>query len=150
MSFVYKSLIGVVSLCIIISIITFLWLPFYSFKGFEKALDGVLLLSSIGLGFYGACLSVLASIFNTKAVKEIMNDNEYRKEFIVLSLSTLIISFFTVLTTIVYQVLLENEGFSNFGMGLINAFWVGATSGFIMLNILFILVSFMIFFANES
>lgn len=150
MTHVYKYLLTVSLLFIIISAVTFIFIPLYSFKGFDKALEGVLLLSSIGLGFYGACLSVLASVFNTKAVKEVMDDKEYRKEFIILSLLTLSVSFITVLITIIYQVLLENDGFSNLVLDTINAFWLGFTCVFLMLNVFFVLVSFMIFFANDS
>lgn len=150
MTLVYKYF-TLVGFCFLIIVgVTFAFFPLYSFKGFEKALEGVLLLSSIGLGFYGACLSVLASVFNTRAVKEIMADKDYRDEFIVLSLSTLSISFITVLTTIVYQVLLENESFSDTTLNIVNAFWLGITIVFLMLNVLFVLVSFMIFLSNKD
>lgn len=150
MTLVYKSIIGIGALCTSIGILTFIYFPLYSFKGFEKALEGVLLLSSIGLGFYGACLSVLAAVFNTKAVKEIMKDEEYKKEFIFLSLTTLLISFITIFITIIYQVFLENGKFSDLTLDIVNALWIGLTSGFMMMNILFILISFMIFFVNDA
>ncbi len=79
-----------------------------------------------------------------------MSDKEYRREFVILSLSTLTVSFITVFITIVYQVFMANESFGDISLGIINALWVGATSGFILLNILFILVSFMIFFTNDG
>ncbi len=150
MTFAYKYLIGSTVISLGIGVLTYFYLPLYSYSGFDKALEGMLLLSSIGLGFYGACLSVLASVFNTKAVKEIMKDDEYRKEFIVLSLSTLLISFITVFTTIFYQVFLENKKINDIVLNVTNSIWVSSIFGFLLLNLLFILMAFMIFFSNDT
>lgn len=123
---------------------------FYSFKGFEKALEGVLLFSSISLGFYGACLSVLASIFNTKVVKEIMNEKEDKKEFIILVCLTLITGFLTISITIIYQVIMENAGLDKGVYDIVSAFWSSVLLMFISMNVIFILVSFLIFFNNKE
>lgn len=128
----------------------YLYLPFFQFKGFEKALEGVLLLSSISLGFYGACLSVLASIFNTKIVREIMKDSNYKKEFIVISTVALMTGFTTVIFTIIYQVLLENGSLTFGFMNTLNSLWFGSFLFFISHSILFVLISFLIFFKNTE
>lgn len=133
-----------------ISIIILNFLPFFEFKGFNKALDGILLLSSICLGFYGACLSVLASIFNTNIVKEVMNDKNYRSEFIMVSVLALITGFVLVITTIIYQVLLENGGVNSVIMNVINFIWIFMLIIFLSFSVLFITISFFIFFQNRS
>lgn len=126
------------------------FLPSYNIKGFEKALDGVLLFSSITLGFYGACLSVLASIFNTKVVKEIMEDSTYRKDFVSISAANLISGFLTVIITIVYQVMLANKGVPELTLRITNSIWSGICVLYISLTILFVVVTFMIFLSNKE
>ncbi|KIL45748.1 hypothetical protein [Jeotgalibacillus soli] len=146
----YLFIIIAFVLSLIISGIVFMYFPIFEFKGFEKALDGILLLSSICLGFYGACLSVLASIFNTKIVKEVMNDRSYRSEFIMISVFSLLTGFVLVLTTIVYQVLFANGNVDFFIMNLINSIWLFLLIIFLSFSVLFILISFFIFFQNKS
>ncbi|MFF2752786.1 hypothetical protein ACFVR1_03375 [Psychrobacillus sp. NPDC058041] len=138
------------SISIIVGCLVFFYLPLFKFDGFEKALEGVLLLSSISLGFYGACLSVLASIFNTKIVKEIMEDGNYRSEFIIVSILALISGFLTVLTTIVYQVLLENGTVVFVAMNIVNSIWIALFILFLSFSLLFVLISFLIFFKNTE
>ena len=89
-----------VGVSVILAIVVYFYCPFYKLEGFDKGLEGVLLFSSISLGFYGACLSVIASIFNTKIVKSIMNEKGEKKEFSLIVFSTLITGFVTVFTTI--------------------------------------------------
>src|SRR5699024_10400508 len=125
----------------------YIFFPFYNINGVEKALEGMLLLSSISLGFYGACLSVLASIFHTNVVKEIMHDEEDRKEFIIISCFTLLIGFFTVISTIVYQVMLSN---GQFNLNIINSLWFSIVFLFFCMKVLFILIIFLIFFNNND
>lgn len=150
MNFSYKYLLFALLLALILAIISYFFIPLYSVMGINKALEGVLLLSSISLGFYGACLSVFASIFNTKTVKELMQDNEYRKEFIVVSISSLSSGFFTVFSTIVYQVMLENQTVSELSLRIMNTLWLAITFLFLAFNILFVLISFLIFFSNTD
>ncbi|MBX4145954.1 hypothetical protein [Paenibacillus lautus] len=133
-----------------ISIIVYCFFPSYTVTGFEKALDGVLLFSSITLGFYGACLSVLASIFNTKIVKEIMHDQKYRREFVVISGCNLVTGFLTVITTIVYQVMLANKGLPETPLRLTNSLWSGFVFLYIFLTVLFVTITFMIFLSNSD
>lgn len=97
MNFSYKFITWSIIISILIAILVYNLFPFYEFKGVEKALDGILLLSSISLGFYGASLSVLASIINTSVIKNIMNDNEERKELLIISSLTLLVGFFTII-----------------------------------------------------
>ncbi|TPE65926.1 hypothetical protein [Halalkalibacterium halodurans] len=148
-SFWFLSISIVVS--IIIGILIY-WLDpkLYSLKGFEKGLEGVLLLTSISLGFYGACLGVLASIFNTKIVKEVMNDKDYRKEYIIVSISALTIGFITVIATIIYQVVLENGNASLSIQQIINAVWISLFFFYICISLMFICVTFLIFFNNSN
>lgn len=150
MSFSYKFIWLALSLSIALGIAIYCWAPLYLFEGFNKALDGVLLMSSISLGFYGACLGVFASIFNTKPVRQIMSDNDYKKEFIVISLITLGSSFLTVFNTIIYQVLLENSNIINSVYRIMNVIWAISALCFIFFNVLFVLVVFMIFFSNND
>ncbi|WP_368895765.1 hypothetical protein [Priestia megaterium] len=147
-SYLFIAIASILSL--IISFVVFKYLPIFEFKGFEKALDGILLLSSICLGFYGACLSVLASIFNTNIVREVMNDRNYRSEFIFVSVFALITGFMLVITTIVYQVLLANKGVGFTIMNLTNSIWVFMLIIFLCFSVLFIIISFFIFFQNRS
>lgn len=150
MRFSYLYIILAIVLSLIISGAGFMYFPIFEFNGFDKALDGILLLSSICLGFYGACLSVLASIFNTKIVKEIMKDGNYRTDFIMVSCCALITGFILVLTTIVYQVLLENGDIRFIIMNVINSFWLVILVLFLSFSVLFILISFFIFFQNKD
>lgn len=150
MRFSYLFVTIAIVLSLIISTIIFIYLPIFKFEGFVKALDGILLLSSISLGFYGACLSVLASIFNTKMVKEIMNDNNYRSEFIFVSVSALITGFVLVITTIVYQVLFANGKVSFAIMNFVNSVWIFLLIIFLSFSFLFVLTSFFIFFKNKE
>lgn len=147
-SYLFIAIASILSL--IISVVVFKYLPIFEFKGFEKALDGILLLSSICLGFYGACLSVLASIFNTNIVREVMNDRNYRSEFIFVSVFALITGFMLVITTIVYQVLLANKSVGFTIMNLTNSIWVFMLIIFLCFSVLFIIISFFIFFQNRS
>lgn len=150
MSFSYKYIWIALIVSATIGFVVFLWVPLYSFQGFSKALEGVLLISSISLGFYGACLSVFASIFNTKVVRDLMSDNQYRQEFILVSGISLTSGFLTVFTTIFYQVILENKGSSEMLYNLVNSLWVVFTFMFLFYNLLFVLVSFLIFFSNTD
>lgn len=142
---IYITGIFIISLGAAISF--YFFIPLFEVTGFMKALDGILLFSSISLGFYGACLSVLASIFNTPIVKDIMKDKEYRKEFIELACASLISGFLTVVTTIIYQVLLENE--YSFMRG-INAVWFFFVLTFLLCQLIFFVVLFLIFFRNPE
>ncbi|MFD1707562.1 hypothetical protein ACFSCZ_12590 [Siminovitchia sediminis] len=150
MSVSYRFIILSFLISVAVGILVFFYCPLFVFRGFEKALEGVLLLTSISLGFYGACLSVLASIFNTKIVKDIMEDGHYRKEFIIISSLALITGFLTVITTIVYQVLLENILISLVVMRSINAIWSSLLILFFSFSTLFVLISFLIFFKNSD
>lgn len=150
MRFSYLFIVASIIIAIAIGTISFKFFPIFKFEGFDKALEGILLLSSICLGFYGACLSVLASIFNTKIVKEVMEDNNYRKEFILISASSLLTGFFLVMTTIVYQVLLENKNVKFSIMNITNSIWLIFLTVYLCFSVLFILISFMIFFQNKS
>lgn len=150
MNFTGKFLTIAVLSSIIVSVIVYYIFPSYTVAGFDKALDGVLLFSSITLGFYGACLSVLASIFNTKVVKEIMKDHKYRKDFIAISGFNLVSGFLTVITTIVYQVLLANKEIPETPMRITNSVWSGFCLLYISLTILFVTVTFMIFLSNTD
>lgn len=147
MSFSYKYIIFTILLSIIFSILVFCYFPFYNIVGAEKSLDGLLLLSSISLGFFSASLTVLASIMNTKVLKEIMNDEEEKKELMIVLSLTLLIGFLTVIITIVYQVLFTHDGTY---IDIINAIWFFFVSLFISMKILFILIIFMILFNNKE
>lgn len=147
MNFSYKFITWSIIISILIAILVYNLFPFYEFKGVEKALDGILLLSSISLGFYGASLSVLASIINTSVIKNIMNDNEERKELLIISSLTLLVGFFTIIITIIYQVMHSNE--INY-LDIINAIWFFTISLFFSMKILYILVIFLILFNNKD
>ncbi|MEV2320425.1 hypothetical protein ABNC55_20860 [Paenibacillus larvae] len=144
------NIIGIPIVSLIISVVFFVYIPLYKITGIMKALDGILLLSSISLGFYGACLGVLASIFNTNVVRDIMGDRDYRKEFINLACLSLITGFLTVITTIVFQVVLENKGIGDVYLRSTNAAWAFFTLTFFMYQLNFILVLFSIFFSNTD
>lgn len=146
-SFSYKFLIFSFVITIVLGIIIYHFFPFYEIKGAKEALEGILLLSSISLGFYGACLSVLASISNTTVVKEIMQEKEDRKEFVVVSSCTLLVGFLTVISTIIYQVMLSNGKVS---LDIINSLWFSIVFLFFCMKLLFILIIFMILFNNKE
>lgn len=150
MRFSYWFIIVTAIISITLSVIVYLYFPIFKFKGFDKALDGILLLSSICLGFYGACLSVLASIFNTKIVREVMNDKNYRFEFIMVSILSLLTGFILVMITIIYQVLMENGEVAFSIMNITNAFWLFFLFIFLASSLLFIITSFIIFFENKD
>ncbi|WP_438312203.1 hypothetical protein [Sporosarcina sp. FA9] len=150
MNFSYKYLFITILVSLLSGIFSYFYLPLHKITGIEKALEGILLLSSISLGFYGACLSVFASIFNTPVVKELMNDKEYRKEFLVVASASLISGFLTVSATIVYQVMMANETLGNSVLRITNSFWIAITLLFLSFNLLFVLVSFLIFFSNTE
>ncbi|APC46485.1 hypothetical protein B4065_0148 [Caldibacillus thermoamylovorans] len=135
---------------VISGVLVYKFTSLYKIDGFDKALESVLQFSSISLGFYGTCMSVLASIFNTKVVKGIMKDKEDRMEFIIIACSTLIIGFLTVITTIVYQVMIENKNVSNLCLDLISSFWSSVCVMFICTIFLFTIISFLIFFNNKD
>jgi hypothetical protein len=146
----YKYLISTLIASLLAGVAAFYWGQFYEIKGFNKALDGVLLISSISLGFYGACLSVFASLFNTKVVKEIMSDKHYRKEFLLISSLSLGIGFITVIWTIVYQVMYENKEVANKILQFTNASWIVLVVMFFCLQLTFVFISFAIFFKNTD
>lgn len=146
-AFSYKFLTVSFFITIVFGFIIYFFFPFYEVKGVNKALEGMLLLSSISLGFYGACLSVLASIFNTKVVKEIMQEKEERKEFIVVSCCTLLVGFLTVISTIIYQVMLSN---GKVNLDIMNSLWFSIVLLFFCMKLLFILIIFMILFNNKE
>lgn len=150
LSFTYIFLIVALIVAIIISVLAYYFFPFYEIKGSDKALDGVLLFSSISLGFYGACLSVLASIFNTKVIKEIMGDQEERREFLVVSGLTLLVGFLSVVLTIVYQVLIANDPTNILLLNLFNSIWFLIVILFMSMQILFVLIIFIILFNNKE
>jgi len=147
-SYIFLLISLKISICV--GILSFVFTDFYFIEGFEKALDGVLLFSSISLGFYGACISIIASIFNTKVVKDIMSDKEDKREFIVVVSSTLIIGFLTVISTIVYQVFLANGQIPTMYLKIMNCCWSSLVIMFIFMNAIFIFVSFLVFFNNKE
>lgn len=149
LKFTTKYLIAAVFFSFVVGV-WFYSLELYGLTGFMKALDGILLLSSICLGFYSACLSVFASIFNTKAVRQIMQDKHYRKEFVLISSSSLIIGFLTVITTIIFQVMIENKDVSELVLKITNGLWGGLVFIFFSLQLIFVFVSFLIFFNNAE
>lgn len=130
-----------------LAIVVYNFCPFYKLGGFDKGLEGVLLFSSISLGFYGACLSVIASIFNTKIVKSIMNEKGEKKEFSLIVFSTLITGFVTVFFTIAYRVILASAIWIE-KLDLINSIWVFFVMLYVSMNMLFIILSFLIFLSN--
>lgn len=144
-----KLIIFFIGLSLIISILSYFYLPFYKLKGFDKGLEGVLLFSSISLGFYGACVSVIASIFNTKVVQSILKDKEEKKEFSIIVFSTLITGFITVFLTIAYRVIIESNIFIKY-LNIINSLWIFFTLCFVSMNILFIIITFLIFLSNSD
>lgn len=146
----YRFIIFATIISIVIAFLVYFYTSFYLFKGFDKALEGVLLFSSISVGFYGACLSVIASIFNTKVVKDIMKDKGDKREFLILASTTLIIGFLTVVFTILYQVLIANGNIPKVILDLISAVWSGSVVMFISMNVIFIFLSFLIFFSNKE
>lgn len=135
---------------VISGVLVYNFTSLYKIDGFDKALESVLQFSSISLGFYGTCMSVLASIFNTKVVKGIMKDKEDRMEFIIIACSTLIVGFLTVVTTIVYQVMIENKNVSNLCLDLVSSFWSAFCVMFVCMIFLFTVISFLIFFNNKD
>ncbi|MCP1144862.1 hypothetical protein [Lysinibacillus endophyticus] len=138
-----------IGVSLLLSILTYIYFPFYKLNGFDKGLEGVLLFASISLGFYGACLSVLASIFHTKVVRTIMSDKEEKKEFSIIVFSTLISGFITVFLTIGFRVILGSSILKEH-LKLINSLWVFFTLLFVSMNFLFVLISFLIFFKNTE
>lgn len=147
LTFSYRFLIISTLISLITGFLVYIFFPFYDYIGADKALEGMLLLSSISLGFYGACLSVLASIFNTKVVKEIMKDNEEKKEFVIISCFTLLTGFFTAIITIIYQVMLSN---GQVALDIINSLWFFVILLFFCMKLLFVLMIFMILFNNKD
>lgn len=145
-----RYLVVTLLLSLIAAFIIFRWAPLYNIEGFDKALDGLLLISSISLGFYGACLSVFASLFNTKVVKEIMSDNNFRKDFLIISSTSLSVGILTVIVTIIYQVMLENKGVAEGILQYTNSVWVGLVLIFFSLQFIFVMVTFKIFFGNSD
>jgi hypothetical protein len=136
-----------VGVSVILAIVVYFYCPFYKLEGFDKGLEGVLLFSSISLGFYGACLSVIASIFNTKIVKSIMSEKGEKKEFSLIVFSTLITGFVTVFTTIAYRVILASSIWID-KLDLINSIWIFFVMLYVSMNMLFIILSFLIFLNN--
>lgn len=149
----YKLLVLVIVFAISSVFVIFNYTELYLIQGFDKALEGVLLFASISLGFYGACMSVIASIFNTKIVQEIMQEKEDKIEFAVIVFSTLVSGFLAVIVTIVYRVCLVNFEKGNLSLDFMNylsASWFGIVVLFVSMNFLFIIVSFLIFFSNKK
>jgi len=138
-----------IGVSVIISCIVYFYCPFYKLTGFDKGLEGVLLFSSISLGFYGACLSVIASIFHTKIVQTIMKEKDEKKEFSIVVFSTLITGFITVFSTISYRVILASNVLLE-QLDLVNAIWIFFVVLFVSMNVLFILISFLIFLNNNE
>lgn len=147
MRFSYKYIIISFGISIMIALLVYCYFPFYNVLGAEKALEGLLLLSSISLGFYGASLTILASIINTNVLREIIDDKEEKRELLIVLFITLVSGFLTVIVTIVYQVLLSHE---NNYISLINSVWFFTVSLFLSMKILFVLIIFMVLFNNRD
>ncbi|MGE7091193.1 hypothetical protein ACQKII_06955 [Lysinibacillus sp. NPDC048646] len=146
----YKILICSFIISFIVAILVFKYTALYEIMGFDKALEGILLFSSISVGFYGACVSVIASIFNTKVIKDIMSDKKDKREFIIVVCSALLSGFLTVFTSIIYRVLLVDPDTKLQYFKTISMIWSGFTLMFISMNFLFIFVSFLIYFNNKE
>ncbi|WP_340082232.1 hypothetical protein [Terribacillus sp. FSL K6-0262] len=146
----YRLQLAAIVISVIISLIMFRYSTLYNFKGYDKALEGILLISSISLGFYGACIGVLASIFNTKAIQGLMSEKGEKLEFIIITSLSLFIGFITVSFTIFFQVLLDNGNVSETILRWTNSIWSGVVINFICNQIIFVTISFMIFFFNKE
>lgn len=79
-----------------------------------------------------------------------MKDSNYKKEFVIISTMALMTGFTTVIITIIYQVLLENGGPSTGFMNILNSIWFVSFLLFISHSVLFVLISFLIFFKNTE
>lgn len=138
-----------IGVSVVIAILVYYFCPFYKLSGFDKGLEGILLFSSISLGFYGACLSVIASIFNTKIVQTILKEKGEKREFSLIVFSTLIIGFVTVFSTIAYRVILASNIWDEH-LSLINSLWSFSVMLYVNMNMLFIILSFLIFLNNSE
>lgn len=79
-----------------------------------------------------------------------MEEKDYRKEFILIASSSLIIGFLAVISTIVFQVMIENEGISENVLNVTNGIWGFFVTFFFSLQFIFVFVSFLIFFSNSD
>lgn len=144
-------LIGIATiLALIVGFISFLFLEIYSINGFGEALEGVLLFSSITLGFYGACLSVLASVINKEIVQEIINNNIEKKQLVCVMALTLLSGFSTVVTTIIYQVILTNGQLTERILNIVNSFWLLSLTFYLLILFLFVALAFYLLLYKED
>lgn len=148
LSYLFLSTSLLISL--IIGVIVYNYIDFYNIIGFDKALEGVLLFASISMGFYTASISIIASIFNTKVVKEIMKERDDKREFIIVVVSTLLVGFLTVFITILYQVFLSNGEIPIKYLKITNLVWSSLVMMYFFVNVIFILIAFLIFFNNTD
>lgn len=118
----------------------------YDLTGFDKALEGFLLFASITLGFFGTCISILPSLIKSDIVKDILNIKGYKFDFILITLFTIVTGFVGIVTTITFQILLENKAIPVLVQNLVTRLWVGLSVSYLTYLCLFVIMIMMILF----
>lgn len=101
----------IVSLLLLFSIALFLFsfykFELYSVENFIKVLDGYLLFSSITIGFFGTCISILATLLHSPLLKELFSKTNYKIQFALITLLTMFFGISGIILTVIFQMTID-------------------------------------------
>lgn len=79
----------------------------YNVENFIKVLDGYLLFSSITIGFFGTCISILATLLNSPLLKDLFSKTNYKVQFAFMTLFTMFFGIGGIILTVIFQMTLD-------------------------------------------
>lgn len=139
-------------LSVVLGTLGYCFLKLHEVTNFIKVLDGYLLFTTITFGFFGTCISILATLLNAPIMKQIFGKYQYKKQFGVLVLATMIYGLIAITITIVFQMTIgfDDHGFFNFmGPKLISAIWIASGTNYTIGLFLVTLISMAILFQSD-
>ncbi|WP_341961249.1 hypothetical protein NM897_15390 [Planococcus maritimus] len=139
------SIVIIALLSGIVGIISRNYANMFKIEGFGLALEGYLLFASITLGFFGTCISILASFINTNIIQDILQTKTYKYDFILIAGVTVFTGFFSIVLTIIHQIMIVNTSLSIEFQRNINGLWSFLAVSYLLYLSLFIVVAFFIF-----
>lgn len=117
----------------------------FDINNFNKALEGFFLFASISLGFFGTCISILATLIGTKIVKDIIGVKNYKVDFVMIALSTIMAGFTAIIITILFQIFYGSEDVSLILEMVMSGLWSTFVFMYLVFLSLFIFVVMLIF-----
>ena len=99
----------------------------YGVENFIKVLDGYLLFSSITIGFFGTCISILATLLHSPLLKALFSKTNYKIQFAVITLLTMFFGIGGIILTVIFQMTIDypkHAIFNTISQNWIESLWL--------------------------